>query len=126
MRRVVFSLVLTMLTFTGIQSGYGAVKAAPKPPAQTPAQSASDGEIDRSLKARLAKSKIAADKFEYKVQGGVVTWTGTTNVVQHKGSATRMARAAGAREVRNNIVISEAAKQKAMAQLAKGRKATVK
>jgi hypothetical protein len=46
-----------------------------------------------------------------------VTWEGTTNVVQHKGSATRMARAAGAVQVINNIQVSEAAKAKAGASL---------
>jgi hypothetical protein len=43
-------------------------------------------------------------------------------VVQHKGTATRMAKTAGAVAVVNHIQISDAAKQKAAANLAKGRR----
>jgi len=77
----------------------------------------SDAQIDRDLKARLSRSKLAANKFQFRVQGGIVTIEGKTNVVQHKGIATRMAKAAGAKAVVNNIEISEAARNKAAAQL---------
>jgi len=77
----------------------------------------SDAQIDATIRAKLAKSKIGKDGFRFKVSHGVVTWEGTTNVVQHKGSATRMARAAGAVQVVNNIQVSEAAKAKAGANL---------
>ena len=53
----------------------------------------------------MAKSKIGKDGFRFKVQRGVVTWEGTTSVMQHKGSATRMAHAAGAIQVVNNIKV---------------------
>jgi hypothetical protein len=43
---------------------------------------------------------------------------GKTDVIQHKGTATRIARACGA-QVMNKILISEAARQKAAASLAK-------
>jgi osmotically-inducible protein OsmY len=112
------TMLLMMLPAWGASTSKEAVKKA--------TANASDAEIDRNLKIRLGRSKIAADKFEYKVQGGVVTWTGTTNVVQHKGAATRMAKSSGAHEVHNKIQISEAARQKSLAQLAKGRKATIK
>jgi osmotically-inducible protein OsmY len=79
----------------------------------------SDTAIEQSIHTRLAKSKIAADKFQFKVQGGVVTIEGKTNVIQRKGAATRMARAAGATTVVNKIIISEEARQKAAANLAK-------
>jgi hypothetical protein len=85
-----------------------AVKNAPTP---------SDVQIDATIRTKLAKSKIGKDGFRYKVARGVVTWEGTTNVVQHKGSATRMAKAAGALQVINNIQVSEAAKAKAGANL---------
>ena len=85
-----------------------AVKNSPTP---------SDAQIDATIHAKLAKSKIGKDGFRYKVAHGVVTWEGTTDVVQHKGSATRMARAAGAVQVVNNIQVSAAAKAKAGANL---------
>jgi osmotically-inducible protein OsmY len=78
-----------------------------------------DSQIDAVIHAKLAKSKIGKDGFKYHVQHGVVTWEGTTNVIQHKGSATRMARTAGATQVVNNIQISAGAKAKAMANLKK-------
>jgi CubicO group peptidase (beta-lactamase class C family) len=77
----------------------------------------SDAQIDATIRAKLAKSKIGKDGFRFKVARGIVTWEGTTNVVQHKGSATRMARAAGAVQVVNNIQVSAAAKAKAGANL---------
>jgi hypothetical protein len=79
----------------------------------------SDAQIDAKIKTKLAKSKIGKDGFKYHVQHGVVTWEGTTGVVQHKGSATRMAKTAGATQVVNNIQISDAAKAKAAANLKK-------
>lgn len=79
----------------------------------------SDSQIDAKIRAKLAKSKIGKDGFKYHVQHGVVTWEGTTGVMQHKGSATRMAKTAGATQVVNNIQISDAAKAKAAANLKK-------
>lgn len=100
-----------------------AAKPAPKPPATA----VSDAQIDATIKAKLAKSKIGADHFRFRVQGGVVYWEGTTNVIQHKGAATRMARTSGAKAVVNNIQISEAAKARARAKLEEGlRRAQVK
>ncbi len=78
-----------------------------------------DSQIDATIRMKLAKSKIGKDGFRFHVQRGVVTWEGTTNVVQHKGSATRMARAAGAARVVNNIQISAAGKAKAASNLKK-------
>lgn len=88
--------------------------------ASAPAKS--DAQIDAAIRTKLAKSKIGKDGFRFRVQHGVVTWEGTTNVIQHKGSATRMARTAGATQVINNIQISDSAKAKAAANL---KKATV-
>ena len=81
----------------------------------------SDSAIEQDLKVRLGRSKIAANGFQYRVRDGVVTWTGQTGVIQHKGAATRMARSAGAKEVVNNIRIGEAAREKAAARLATAR-----
>jgi len=66
-----------------------------------------DAQIESTIKAKLAKSKIGADGFKARVQGGIVYWEGTTNVIQHKGAATRMAKTSGARAVVNNIKIGE-------------------
>jgi hypothetical protein len=66
----------------------------------------SDPEIEATIKAKLAKSKIGKDGFQVHVKDRVATWTGVTTVMQHKGAATRMAKAAGAIQVVNNIKIS--------------------
>lgn len=71
-----------------------------------------DSQIDATIRAKLAKSKIGKDGFRFKVQHGVVTWEGTTNVIQHKGSATRMARTAGATQVINIFKSAPAQKRK--------------
>lgn len=73
---------------------------------------ATDSEIQQAIQAKLAKSKIGKDGFKFHVMHGVVTWEGTTSVMQHKGSATRMAKAAGASKVVNNIQVNAAAKAK--------------
>jgi hypothetical protein len=84
--------------------------------------SAQDKEIEAAIHAKLAKSKVGKDGFTVRVQGGVAFWEGSTSVVQHKGSATRMAKSAGAKSVVNNIKVSEAAKLKASENLDQGRR----
>jgi len=69
----------------------------------------SDAEIEATIKAKLLKSKIGKDGFQVHVKEGVATWTGATSIMQHKGSATRMAKTAGALRVVNNIKVSETA-----------------
>ncbi len=87
-----------------------------------PAKRISDAQIEATLRAKMLKSKIGADKFQFHAQGGVVTIEGKTDVIQHKGAATRMAKSAGAAAVVNHIRISDAAKQRAAANLATGRR----
>jgi hypothetical protein len=84
-----------------------------------PPNTVSDLQITQTIQTKLAKSKIGKDGFRFHVMRGVVTWEGTTNVIQLKGSATRMAKAAGATRVVNNIQVSSAAKAKAAQQLKK-------
>jgi hypothetical protein len=79
----------------------------------------SDAQIESTIRTKLAKSKIGKDGFSFRVSHGTVTWEGTTSVIQHKASATRMAHAAGATQVVNHIQISGAAKEKAAANLKK-------
>jgi osmotically-inducible protein OsmY len=99
-----------------IASGARSRPASGSPSAQT------DVQIEKAIRERFADSKIAEEKFEVHVQGGRATLTGKTNVLQHKGVATRLARAQGATEVINNIEPSEEARQKAAANLTKGRR----
>jgi hypothetical protein len=81
-----------------------------------------DVELDKAIRARFAQSKAGADKFTVRVQGGVATIEGKTDVVQRKSAATRMAKTAGAKQVLNKIEVSQAAKQKASDNLAQGRR----
>jgi osmotically-inducible protein OsmY len=87
-------------------------KLAPKP----------DAEIEQSIKARMAASKISSHHFQVHVQHGVATLEGKTDVLQHKGTATRLAKSAGATQVVNHIEVSQSAKEKAAKNLATGRR----
>jgi hypothetical protein len=98
-------------------------EAAPKPaPQQAARPAASDARLEAAIRAKFAKSKINADKFQVHVQGGVATIEGRTDVTQHKGVATRLAKTGGALGVNNHIQVSDAAKEKAAANLEKGRR----
>ena len=72
-----------------------------------------DSQIQSDFRMRLGRSKLATDGIQVRVKGGVATLTGKTSIVQHKGSATRMAKSAGAHQVVNQIEISAAARQAA-------------
>ncbi len=96
--------------------------AAPKPKAAAAAPRISDAEIERAIRGRFAESKISEDKFTVHVQSSIATITGHTDVIQHKGVATRLAKSCGALAVVNNIQISQAAKDKAAKNLASGRR----
>ncbi len=100
------------------------VPVAPKPgPSKEGVTAQQDKQIEAAIQeAKLAKSKIGKDGFTVRVQGGVAYWDGNTGVVQHKGSATRMAKSAGAHTVVNNIKVTDAAKQKAADNLDQGRR----
>jgi len=100
---------------------------AAKVPAARPAQPARpaavpDAQIEAAIRGKFAKSKISADHFTVRVQGGVATLEGRTDVVQHKGTATRLARTGGATSVNNRIQVSEAALVKARKNLQEGRR----
>ena len=81
-----------------------------------------DAQLEAVIRAKFAKSKINEDKFTVRVQGGVATIDGATDVIQHKGTATRMCRTAGAVAVNNRVKISDAARQKAAGNLDAGRR----
>lgn len=118
MIRVFMTLCLSAAVFA-----QSAKTAAPKKPSTTQGTTAQqDKQIEAAIRARLEKSKIGKDGFTVHVQGGVATWEGSTNVLQHKGAATRMAKSAGAKAVINNIKVSDPAKQDAAQNLDSGRR----
>lgn len=86
-------------------------------PSKAPPRGLSDAQIEQTIRMKLAKSKIGKDGFKVRVQNGVAYWEGSTDVIQHKGAATRMAKTAGATAVVNHIQISEAARRKAAQRL---------
>ena len=126
-------LAVAILSIAGVALGAQAASSpakraqtAPIPPVaaaksqKQPAQP--DTAIEAAIRAKFAKSKISEDKFQVRVQGGVATIEGRTDVIQHKGVATRLAKTGGALAVNNHIQTSDAAKQKAAANLEKGRR----
>lgn len=92
------------------------------PPRPAPKAQPADAELEAAIRARFAKSKSGLDKFTVRVQGGVATIEGKTDVVQRKSAATRIAKSAGARQVINKVEVSQASKQKAAENLASGRR----
>jgi BON domain len=113
------SVVLLISTGFAADTKPTVAKKAPPPQGATAEQ---DKVIETKIRDKLAKSKIGKDGFKVRVQGGVAYWEGKTEVVQHKGAATRMAKTAGAKQVVNNIQISDAAKQKSSENLDQGRR----
>jgi hypothetical protein len=117
--RVIAAVVL-MAVGPGGGPCAGQTRPVPKPGA--PSQAQSDAQIEAAIRAKLAKSKISVDKFQVHVQGGVATIEGRTDVIQHKGVATRLAKSGGAVSVNNRVQISDAARDKAAANLENGRR----
>lgn len=110
-------ILLLTLAFTSLSA-----QTKSKAPPPQGATAVEDTRIESEIRARLTKSVIGKDGFTVHVQGGVAYWTGTTNVIQHKGAATRMAKSAGARKVVNQIKVGDDAKQKAAGNLEQGRR----
>jgi hypothetical protein len=98
-------------------SGASTITAKSAPP-----RGLTDAQIERNIRARFAKSKMSAtEHFTVTVQNGVAVIEGKSNVIQHKGVATRLAKLGGALAVQNHIQISDEAKARAAAKLAKYR-----
>ena len=117
----------TLLLVSALAAALPASPASTATPAahtRTAAKAArpSDAELEKAIRARFARSKINSNHFEVRVQGGVATLDGKTDVIQHKGTATRLAKTSGAVSVVNKIQVSQAAKDRANANLAKGRR----
>jgi len=99
-------------------------QSQPRPAAKA---APTDAELETAIRQRFAGSKSGADQFTVRVQGGVATIEGKTDVVQRKSAATRMAKAAGAKRVVNKIVVSQAGRKAAASNLPSGpRRAQVK
>jgi hypothetical protein len=106
MFRLTTVLILSALT---VGLTFSAPAAAPSSNPTThiqPGVRVPDSQLESTIRAKLAKSKIGKDGFKFKVARGVVTWEGSTMVGQHKGAATRMARTSGAVQVINNIQVA--------------------
>jgi TolA-binding protein len=95
-------------------------KATAKPSAPV-VRALPDAQIEHIIQMKFAKSKINTEHFTVSVKSGVATLDGKTGVIQHKGVATRLAKKGGAIAVENHIQVSEEAKAKAAATLAKNR-----
>ena len=120
--RIILAISL-MISVPGLGLTSDEKSVAKAKPATSQGTAAQDDKvIEATIRAKLAKSKIGKDGFKVRVQGGVATWDGTTDVLQHKGAATRMAKTAGAKAVVNNIKVGDAAKQKAADNLDQGRR----
>ena len=100
-----------------VAASAGLSQAAPA--AQPPQKTGPDAQIEHRIQMKFAKSKINAEHFTVSVHNGVATIQGKTNVFQHKGVATRLAKTGGAVAVQNHIQVSDEAKAKAAARLAK-------
>jgi len=120
MLRIILVLALALSSLSA--QSKSAAKPPPAPPPPQGASASQDAQIEADIRGRLAKSVIGKDGFTVRVQGGVAYWDGNTDVVQHKGAATRMAKSAGAKKVVNHIKIGDAARQKAAGNLEQGRR----
>jgi osmotically-inducible protein OsmY len=124
------AMVLAMLSLpiphpalaAGVVANPKAVPTKAVAPSRPAAPARSDADIEKDIRNRFSKSKIGVEKYTVHVQGGVATIEGKTDVIQHKGVATRLARLGGASAVSNHIQISEAAKEKAAQNLETGRR----
>ena len=88
--------------------------SAPAPSIPPPVEvTSSDAALEGAIRARFAKSKIDSDEFTVHVSNGIATLDGRTDVIQHKGTATRLAKSSGAKGVQNRIEITEHGRQKA-------------
>jgi hypothetical protein len=113
--------LLSALALVVALAGLSQAATAAGKPAPLASKTVPDTQIERNIRAKFAKSKINVERFTVTVQNGVATIEGKTNVIQHKGVATRLAKTGGAVAVKNNIQVSEAAKAKAAARLAQVR-----
>jgi hypothetical protein len=107
-------MVALLLAVSVAQAG---VKSSTSKNALSTGVAKPDSAIEAEIRARFAKSRIAKNGFAVRVQNGVATLSGKTDVVQHKAVATRLAKLSGAVRVSNQISVTQAARDKAVARL---------
>jgi len=122
-------LLLSLGALALAAQGIGTQTTTAKPPLAKPVAATkpapaptSDIQLEKAIRDRFAKSKIHAENFTVSVKQGVATITGKTDVIQRKGTATRLAKLTGARAVNNEVEVSEAARERAGRNLEKGRR----
>jgi osmotically-inducible protein OsmY len=109
-QRAIGLLSFVILT---VAFSWGQVRT-PRPPISSPTKPAIDDvTLEQAIRDRFSRSKISVNEFQVRVRNGVAVLEGQTDVPQHKGTATRLAKNAGARRVDNRIRISQAGRQKA-------------
>jgi hypothetical protein len=113
-------LPLLCLLAGSFSIGLAQEEAAPCP--EKTATTQADEELASEIRTRFARSKISKNHFKVEVRQGIAFIDGATEIVQHKGTATRLARLAGAREIVNRITVSQDARKAAAAPLEKARK----
>jgi|SRR5579871_3187513 len=114
--------ILALFGAASLAAGTAPAAQRPSTPKAAARPMKSDAEIERDIRARFARSKIGVEKYQVHVQGGVATIEGKTDIIQHKGVATRLAKSGGAVAVANHIQISDAAREKAADNLENGRR----
>lgn len=113
--------ILALMAIAALAGWNQSLRAASSTQTQLQKLHLTDAQIEGVVRAKLAKSKMAGEGFTVRVRNRVATWEGKTNVIQHKGAATRMAKSAGATQVVNNIKITEEARRRAAEHLARYR-----
>lgn len=103
---------ILLLTFATLASPAQTPEETPSEDA-TARQSLQDAALKTTIEKRFADSAIAVNHFEVEVRDGAAILRGRTDVVQHKGVATRLARLAGAENVDNRIEVTDRARAKA-------------
>lgn len=73
----------------------------------------SDNALKKEIQKRFAASAIARNQFQVDVRNGTAILRGRTDVIQHKGTATRLAKLAGATQVDNRIEVTDRARSSA-------------
>jgi hypothetical protein len=104
-------------------TGGAAVAPNTPRPSAPPSAASTDAALEKDIQARFARSKIAENNFRVSVSGEIATLRGKTDTTQHKSTATRLAKSAGARAVVNKIEVSAAGRQKAARNLERARRA---
>lgn len=124
LRAALLALALPLCCLPGQAQPARPRPASNNPPAVAATKSAprlNDQQLEAKIRTKFAASK-SANTFRVRVQGGVATVEGKTDVVQHKAAATRMCKTAGAVAVNNKVEVSEAAKKRAAGNLEEGRR----